>query len=94
MTEDHPAIRSYEEHLWAELPDARSGPVEVSLAILDALHTRWVSFLRALDDADFARTLDYPAKGSVSVDLLLEIYGWHAPHHERHVTRHREQMGW
>jgi len=94
MTEDHPSIRSYEEHIWAELPDAKSAPVEGSLAILDALHPRWVSFLRSLDVTDFARTLDYPGKGSVAVDLLLEIYGWHAPHHEGHINALRQRSGW
>lgn len=94
MTENHPAIRTYEEARWAELPDGRSAPVEGSLAILDALHARWVSFLRALEDADFARTLEYPGRGSATVDVLLEIYGWHGPHHEAHITRLRERMGW
>jgi hypothetical protein len=94
LTEDHPTIRTYEEHLWAELPDAKSAPVDGSLQILDALHARWVSFLRALEPEDFARTLHYPGMGDVSVDLLLEIYGWHGPHHEAHVTSLRERMGW
>jgi hypothetical protein len=94
LTEDNPAIRTYEEHLWAELPDAKSAPVEGSLAILDALHARWVSFLRALGPADFDRPLHYPGMGDVKVDLLLEIYGWHGPHHEAHITTTRDRMGW
>jgi len=32
--------------------------------------------------------------GVVSVDVLLEIYGWHCPHHEAHVTRLKDRMGW
>jgi len=94
LTEDNPTIRTYEEHLWAEFPDAKTAPVEGSLAILDALHARWVSFLRGLDPADFARPLHYPGIGDVTVDLLLEIYGWHGPHHEAHVTTTRDRMGW
>ena len=86
LTEDNPTIRTYEEALWAELPDGKTAPVEGSLAILDALHARWVSFLRGLEPADFARPLVYPGVGDVTVDLLLEIYGWHGPHHEAHVT--------
>ncbi|MEX1277408.1 MAG: putative metal-dependent hydrolase, partial [Bacteroidota bacterium] len=31
MTEDKPTIKTYEEHLWAELVDAKSAPAEVSL---------------------------------------------------------------
>ncbi|MEM7416923.1 MAG: YfiT family bacillithiol transferase [Gemmatimonadota bacterium] len=93
-TEDHPRITTYEEAIWAELPDAKSAPVEGSLAILDALHTRWVAFLRTLGPEECARTLDHPEVGSITVDVLLEIYGWHCPHHEGHITRLREERGW
>ena len=37
MTEEAPLIRGYAEGLWAELPDARSGPIEPSLQLLAAL---------------------------------------------------------
>jgi hypothetical protein len=94
LTEDNPTIRTYEEHVWAELPDAKSAPVEGSLAILDALHERWVSVLRNMGPEDFARPLHYPGVGDVTVDALLEIYGWHGPHHEAHVTTLRKRMGW
>ena len=94
VTEDHPRICTYQEAVWAELPDAKTAPVEGSLAILDALHPRWVSFLRGLADEDFRRTIDHPEAGDITVDVLLEIYGWHCPHHEAHVTRLRERMGW
>ena len=94
LTEDNPTIRTYEEKEWAELPDAKSNPVEGSLAILDALHPRWVSLLRAMKPEDFERPLHYPGIGDRKVDVLLEIYGWHGAHHEAHVTSLRERMGW
>lgn len=94
LTEDNPAIRTYEEAVWAELPDGKTAPVEGSLAILDALHARWVSLLRNLEAEDFQRPLQYPGLGDATVDLLLEIYGWHGPHHEAHITTTRERMGW
>ena len=34
LTEPTPTIRPYFEQLWAELPDARGAPIEVSLALL------------------------------------------------------------
>ncbi|MDX2178540.1 MAG: putative metal-dependent hydrolase [Bryobacteraceae bacterium] len=40
LTEEEPVIKPYEEQLWAELADAKSDPVEVSLTLLDALHKR------------------------------------------------------
>ena len=49
VTEDAPAIKAYDEAKWAELPEAKTGPAEMSLALLDALHRRWVMFLRGAD---------------------------------------------
>ena len=34
LTEDAPVIRPYEEARWAELPDGRAGPIELSLNLL------------------------------------------------------------
>jgi len=93
-TEDHPTIRTYEEKEWAELPDARQLPVEASLAILEALHPRWVAFLESAGAAYFERTLHYPGMGDIPVDVLLEIYGWHGPHHTAHVAKLRERNAW
>src|SRR6201982_998687 len=42
LTEEQPTIKPYEENLWAQLPDAKISPVEISLALLDSLHDRWV----------------------------------------------------
>jgi len=94
LTEDNPTIRTYEEKEWAELPDGKSDPIEGSLAILDALHPRWVSLLRRMEPSDFERPLHYPGIGDRKVDVLLEIYGWHGAHHEAHITSLRERMGW
>ncbi|HEY5070265.1 MAG TPA: putative metal-dependent hydrolase, partial [Candidatus Acidoferrum sp.] len=38
LTEDKPTIKPYAEADWAELLDAKSGPIEVSQRLLDALH--------------------------------------------------------
>ena len=48
LTEDWPTIKPYEEKLWAELADARTLPVEVSLELLEPLHRRWVALLESL----------------------------------------------
>jgi hypothetical protein len=84
-TEETPAIRTYEEQLWAELPEARSGPVDMSLALLEALHVRWVAFLRALPEADFARPFTHPHWGRVPIDEAIGMYEWHCRHHAAHI---------
>lgn len=94
VTQDRPTIGTYQEAAWAELPDAKSAPIEGSLAILDALHARWVRFLRTLSASDCRRILIHPEVGEIPVDVLLEIYGWHCPHHEGHITTLRQRMGW
>jgi hypothetical protein len=43
LTEDEPAIKPYVENIWAELPEAKHAPIEVSLALLDSLHERWTA---------------------------------------------------
>ena len=58
ITEQQPTIKPYEEHLWAELVDAKSSPIEPSLTMLESLHNRWVIFLRSLSAADYASTLE------------------------------------
>ncbi|HEV2424345.1 MAG TPA: putative metal-dependent hydrolase [Terriglobia bacterium] len=94
LTEDQPAIKTYEQALWAELPDSKNTPVETSLTLLEALHERWVNLLRAMSPADFARKVNHPELGVVSLDYLLAMYGWHCRHHVGHITSLRERMGW
>ena len=90
LTEDAPVIKPYEEKDWARLPDAMSAPVAVSLDLLDALHTRWLILLRAMALKEFERRWTSPALGELSVDVLLQLYGWHGKHHVAHVTALRE----
>jgi hypothetical protein len=94
LTETEPTIRPYDQALWAELPDMRTVPVEVSLQLIEALHTRWVTMLRALAPADFARAFRHPELGLVRLDTNLALYAWHGKHHAAHITGLRERMGW
>jgi len=93
-TEDNPAIRTYEEQLWAELPEAKFGPIEMSLTLLDALHVRWVAHLKKRAPADFARAFVHPDLGPVSLDKALALYAWHGKHHIAHITSLRTRQGW
>src|SRR5213594_1939645 len=53
LTEDTPAIKTYEEKDWAKTPETRA-PIAMSLDLLTALHVRWVALLRGMRPADFA----------------------------------------
>ena len=94
LTEDEPTIKAYHEDRWAELDDSRSAPIEVSLAMLESLHLRWVLLLKSLGPADFQRTFRHPELGVVSLAQNVCLYGWHGRHHVSHITSLRERMGW
>jgi len=94
LTEDAPTIKPYAEDLWAQLGDTQTTPVEVSLTLLDSLHTRWVRLLRSLKVEDWRRTFRHPQLGEVSLEKNLVLYAWHGRHHVAHITRLRERNGW
>lgn len=95
LTEDWPAVTPYKENLWSELTDSRTLPVEISLRLLDALHTRWVVLLRSIDVADWSnRGYMHPVNGKQNLDQMTALYAWHGLHHTAHITRLRERMGW
>jgi hypothetical protein len=94
LTEDTPAIKTYEEKDWARTPEVTATPVDVSLTLLEALHVRWVTLLKAMKPGDFARTIKHPEWGVPSLDTMLALYAWHGRHHTAHVTTLRERKGW
>jgi len=90
LTENEPLIRTYDEAAWGRLDDVRSTPVEVSLQLLEALHSRWVSLLRSMTEPQWRRTLVHPEKmdvnnGRIRLDQMLAMYAWHGDHHVAHA---------
>jgi uncharacterized damage-inducible protein DinB len=94
LTEDSPTIKPYDQEAWANLADSALTPAEVSLSLLEAVHTRWVTLLRALTPDDFQRKFNHPETGVQSVDSTLAFYAWHGNHHLGHITALRERMQW
>jgi uncharacterized damage-inducible protein DinB len=94
LTEDQPAIKTYDQQRWAELPDAKAASIEPSLVLIDAVHKRFVILLRSMRAADFVRTVDHPEQGIVGLDRYLSLYAWHGRHHVAHITSLRERIGW
>ena len=64
MTEDKPAIKTYDQQLWASTADTQ-GSIESSVTLLEALHQRWVMLLRSLTAGDFKRKLNHPEIGEI-----------------------------
>jgi hypothetical protein len=94
LTEDDPTIKPYFEDRWAQLADTQATPIEVSLALLDSLHDRWVRLLRSLKPEDWKRSFRHPVLGPVSLEKNLALYAWHGRHHVAHITSLREKNGW
>ena len=94
LTEDKPTIKTYAEDRWAELPEAKTAPVELSLDLLEALHRRFVLLLENISAAEWSRQLTHPDHGLVGLEWMLAMYAWHGRHHTGHVTSLRRRQGW
>jgi hypothetical protein len=93
LTEDNPTIKPYDESLWAELSDARGAEVEVSLALLDALHRRWAALLRSLTGEQWSRRFVHPEVGPRDLNWMVQLYAWHSRHHLGHLALLRDSAG-
>ncbi len=86
LTEENPIVRPYNEEIWAELPEAKNGDIEISIAIIKAIHHRLVITLRALNFADFNRKYIHPAANQrLTLSYLVGNYAWHGQHHLAHI---------
>jgi len=94
LTEDNPKIKTYEEHLWAELPDTFKTPIEVSLNLLEGVHTRWAILLRSLTEEQFEKTFQHPEWKNITLNETLGLYAWHSKHHLAHITELKKKMSW
>ena len=94
LTEDWPAVSAYDEKLWAELPDARTLPILVSLQLLEALHRRWVALFESLTEEQWQRGYVHSEDGRQKLADVVQVYAWHCRHHVAHVTELRKRMGW
>ncbi len=94
LTEDVPTIKPYDESRWAALPDSR-GDVAAPLALLEAVHARWVQLLDTMTEGDFGRAYFHPELGTtMTLDEALAMYAWHGRHHTAQVRWVRERWGW
>lgn len=95
LTEDTPTIRPYDEAKWAELPEAKSGALELSLPLLEAIHKRMVVMLKNIKDDEWKRLYIHPATGDkTTIEYLAGLYAWHSEHHLAHIVNLKQQMGW
>jgi uncharacterized damage-inducible protein DinB len=95
LTEETPVVKPYFEAEWAELSDAKTLPVEVSIKLIDALHTRWVSLITSLKLDELKRNFFHPEQHKVlSLDYIIDIYAWHCEHHLAQIVNLINRMKW
>jgi hypothetical protein len=94
LTEDTPTIKAYDEKRWAETPEGSIDP-SLSLALITALHAKWVAMLKVLSPADFQRAFIHPQTGKpLTLARMAALYAWHSQHHTAHITSLRTRMNW
>lgn len=95
LTEENPTVKPYNEVLWAELPDNKLVPVNVSITLLHTLHRRWVEALRSLTGEEWFKTYYHPeSKELVALWQTTAHYAWHSRHHMEQIRSLRNRRGW
>lgn len=85
LTESTPTIKAYNEKLWAETYEVNHDPA-LSVALLKALHSKWVVLLRSLTPEDLQKSFVHPETGkNIRLDRLVALYAWHGEHHLGHL---------
>lgn len=94
LTEDSPVIKAYDEKGWAATPETKADPA-LSLILIKALHAKWVTLLRGVDDEMVKRHFVHPETGkSVRIEHLIALYAWHGDHHLAHINELKRQRNW
>lgn len=94
LTEENPIIKAYNEKDWASTPENSLDP-EVSIALIQALHTKWVGLLQGLSAVQLKRTFVHPATNrEFTLERMVQMYAWHGEHHLAHLTSLKTRKGW
>lgn len=85
LTEETPIIKAYNEKAWAETHETKQDP-SPSVALLKALHAKWVILLRLLTKEDQQKNFVHPETGKhIRLEKLIAMYAWHGEHHLAHL---------
>jgi hypothetical protein len=86
LTETNPTIKPYEEQEWALLRDYDESMIEPTLALLQAIHTKWTYLMDSLSEEQWNRTFYHPAnQKKTALFQHAAIYAWHGRHHLEHI---------
>jgi uncharacterized damage-inducible protein DinB len=94
LTEDSPVVMVAPQALWAEVADARSPAIELSLGMFESIRLRWAEAWESMAAEQYDRKWRHARFGEVGLDFLLQQYAWHSRHHTAQITSCRKRMGW
>ena len=94
LTEDEPVANSYREDLWAELSDYKDVPIEISIQILESIHTRFFILLKGINSDEFRKRFSTQALGFITLDIALQRFVWHNQHHISQINSLIKRMKW
>lgn len=95
LSEENPTIKPYNQDAWAQMPDTKNLPINLSFTILHAVHRRWYEILINISTEQWNRTVVHPEYNKqMTLWYLLGMYAWHSRHHTAHINSLRERMGW
>jgi hypothetical protein len=90
LVADGAEIQAYDEAAWAAEPRlGYDGPIELPLAVVQAVRASTTALLRGLAPEDFTRAGHHAEHDAYSVQTWLEIYAAHAHDHADQIRRAR-----
>ena len=78
-------IQGYDEAAWARVLDYHAQPVDLALAVVDAVRANTTALLRRLPDEVWASVGHHTESGRYTGDDWLRIYADHLENHARQI---------
>jgi hypothetical protein len=87
LAEPEPLIVGYDQDRWAQVFDYHEQPMELSLAVIDAVRAATAALLRRLPEEAWSREGRHTEVGRYHAAKWLEIYSEHLDSHAGQITR-------
>lgn len=85
VVEKEPVILGYDENAWARDLDYHNHPLEVALAVVDAVRAHTAALLRRLPESAWSRRGRHTESGPYGAEDWLRIYAAHLEDHARQI---------
>jgi hypothetical protein len=87
VAEDNPLIVGYNQEQWARALDYDRHPLDIALAVVEAVRANTAALLRRLPDDAWRKTARHTESGAYSAEGWLDIYVAHLKKHTQQIQR-------